>query len=188
MKNVIKMLIVLSSIGVISGGVLSQVSSWANPFIEINRKKETERAIFIVQPEAKSYAAVEQVDFEMYKALDGNNKLLGYALPFEGNGFQGKIRIMIGLSKELDKIISIETLEQVETPGLGTKITEEDFKNQFKNLSTIPKVEWVKGVPPAKENQIQAITGATISSKSVVEIINAGLDKARKDLSTGEVK
>ena len=63
-------------------------------------------------------------------------------------------------------------LEQVETPGLGGRIGEDVFQDQFKGIKTEPAVEYVKNQEPETDNQIQAITGATISSRSVVKIIN----------------
>jgi Na+-translocating ferredoxin:NAD+ oxidoreductase subunit G len=88
--------------------------------------------------------------------------------------------MIAGLSEDLEKIIAIEILDQIETPGLGTKIVEEPFTTQFIQLETNPNVAWVKGVEPSKPNEIQTITGATISSKAVVSIINDGLTKLKK--------
>ena len=59
MKLVIHMLVTLTIIGVISGGVLSGINGWAEPKIIANRKAETERAIFVVQKEATNYKKVE---------------------------------------------------------------------------------------------------------------------------------
>jgi electron transport complex protein RnfG len=185
MKIVIHMIATLTIIGVIAGGLLSEVNDWAKPLIAKNQKAETEKAIFLVNPAGKSYEVVPNAGFEIYKVFDENKNLIGYSLAYEGNGFQGKIRLIIGLEKDLDKITSIEILEQVETPGLGTKILEDPFRKQFDGLATTPFVEYVKGVPPSKPNQVQTITGATISSKSVVAIINAGLEKARKQKEKG---
>lgn len=187
MNTVIKMLVVLSIIGVISGALLSQISGWAEPKIEMHRKAATEEAIFMVQPNAKDYEKVESVDFELYKVFDEARALIGYALPYEGNGFQGKIRLMVGVKDDLNQLVGLEILEQVETPGLGTKVTEDPFTNQFNNLSTEPQVDWVKGSAPSKPNEIQAITGATISSKSVVQIINDGLAKLRSAEEGGKL-
>jgi len=111
--------------------------------------------------------------------FDDAKQPIGYSLPWEGNGFQGKIGIMIGLSIDLSTITSIEILEQVETPGLGTKVTEDPFRKQFSGLKAEPQVDWVKGAPPTKPNEIQTITGATISSKAIVAIVNDGLSTAR---------
>lgn len=181
MKLVIHMLVTLTIIGVVSGALLSEINSWAAPKIEANRKAETERAIFVVQSDATKYEKVENVDFELYEVFDDDKNSLGYALPYEGNGFQGKIRLIVGLDKELTNILGLEVLEQVETPGLGTKVTETPFTDQFINLLLKPQVEWVKGVEPSNPNEIQAITGATISSKAIVNIINNGVKKLREN-------
>ncbi|MGK9369302.1 FMN-binding protein [Melioribacter sp. Ez-97] len=179
MNNSIKMIIALTSIALASGAVLSGVSNWAAPHIEANRIAETEAAIYFVHNKAKSYKKIETDFGEVYKVYDEDGIPAGYSIVSEGNGFQGKIRLMIGTDTTLNKITAIEILEQVETPGLGSRITEEEFKNQFKNLSAQPSVNWVKGKTPEKPNEIEAITGATISSKSVCAIINEALQKAR---------
>lgn len=180
MKLVIHMLITLTIIGVISGGLLSEINSWAKPKIEANRKAETERAIFVVQAEATNYEKVESADFELYEVFDDDKNSLGYALPYEGNGFQGNIRLIIGVDKSLTKILALEVLEQVETPGLGTKVTETPFTDQFKNLLVTPQINSVKGVEPENPNEVQAITGATISSKAIVRIINDGVNRLKE--------
>ncbi len=179
MKKVIHMIAALTIIGIVAGGLLSEVNNWAYPLIVANQKAETEKAIFLVQPNGKTYEAVKSPEIEIFKVFDENKNLVGYSLVSAGNGFQGKVKIMTGLNKDLSEIEMIEILEQVETPGLGTKITEEPFKDQFKGLQTSPQINWVKGKVPEHPNEIQTITGATISSKAVVEIINAGLEKAR---------
>jgi electron transport complex protein RnfG len=180
MNKVIQMLLVLTGIGIIAGGLLAMVDGWADPLIAANKKAETEAAIFRVQSEGKSYEALTNAGFEVYKVKNENAEEVGYALVYEGNGFQGKIRLICGLSADLEKIYAVEILDQVETPGLGTKVTETPFLEQFKQLETSPAVNWVKGVPPSKPNEIQAITGATISSKAVVAIINNGIEQMKK--------
>ncbi len=180
MKTVIHMIATLTIIGVISGGILFIVSDWADPLIAANQKAETEKAIFLVHPEGKSYEAVNTKEIESYKVFDEQKNLLGFSLVHDGNGFQGKIRLMIGLSADLNQVSSIEVLEQVETPGLGNKITEEPFKKQFNSLPNTPEIIWVKNEQPDQPNEIQAITGATISSRSVVTIINSGVAKMRE--------
>ena len=181
MKLVIHMLVTLTIIGVISGGVLSGINSWAEPKIIANRKAETERAIFVVQNEATNYKKIEDVNFEVYEVFDDSSNSLGYALPYEGNGFQGNIRLIIGVNKEADKVLGLEVLEQVETPGLGTKVTETPFTDQFKNLIVTPEIKSVKGVEPQNPNEVQAITGATISSKAIVRIVNEGIKKLKEN-------
>jgi electron transport complex protein RnfG len=179
MKTTTHMIATLTIIGIVTGGLLAGVSNWANPRIEAIKKVETEKAIFLVNPSGKSYEAVQNAGFEIYKVKDESDKVIGYSLACEGNGFQGKIRIMIGLSADIKKLTMYEILEQSETPGLGTKILADPFKKQFNGLVTEPEIKWVKGKAPSNPNEIQTITGATISSKSVVAIINSALVKAR---------
>ncbi len=179
MKTIISMLLTLSLIGIVAGGGLAKVSAWADPLIAANKKAETERAIFLVNPAGKSYETVPNLKFTIYSVFDEAKQQIGYSLPWEGNGFQGKIGVMIGLSTDLSTITSIEILEQTETPGLGTKVTEDPFRKQFDKLVADPDVAWVKGAPPTKPNEIQTITGATISSKAIVAIVNDGLATAR---------
>ncbi|MBN2572200.1 MAG: FMN-binding protein [Ignavibacteriales bacterium] len=183
MNLVTKMLLTLTVIGIISGGFLMKINEWAEPKIDEHRKTATEEAIFKVQQKAKSYEKVN-VDKELYKVYDENKNPIGFALPFVGNGFQGKIRVIIGIADDLEKLTGIQVLEQVETPGLGTKIVEDPskkgnefwFPNQFIDLSVKPEIKWIKGIAPDEPNEVEAITGATISSKSLIQIINNGIE------------
>jgi electron transport complex protein RnfG len=188
MNKVIQMLLVLTGIGIIAGGLLAMVDGWADPLIAANKKAETEAAIFRVQSEGKSYEALANAGFEVYKVKNEKADEVGYTVVYEGNGFQGKIRLICGLSADLEKILAVEILEQIETPGLGTKVTEAPFTDQFKQLETSPSVNWVKGIEPENPNEIQAITGATISSKAVVEIINNGIEQMKKLRDAGGLK
>jgi electron transport complex protein RnfG len=92
---------------------------------------------------------------------------------------------MVGVGPNLNRIKGIQILESSETPGLGGKIRGEPFKNQFRGLQVEREVGLVKSAEPEK-GEIQAITGATISSRAVVNIINKGLDRVRSVLSKGE--
>lgn len=186
MKTAVQMIVTLVVIGIISGALLSELSGWAAPKIAAHRKAATEKAIFLVQPEADKYKKIESLDFEIYEVFD-HEMTIGYALPYSGSGFQGNIRLMIGLDNDLETIIGMRVLEQVETPGLGTKVTEKSFTDQFLGLFAIPQIESVKGAKPSKDNEIEAITGATISSKAVVRIINKGLDELRSLKKEGKL-
>lgn len=60
----------------------------------------------------------------------------------------------------------------METPGLGAEIASKEFRSQFANLPAEIPIEYILNKLPEKPNQIQAITGATISTRAVVNIIN----------------
>jgi len=196
------MILTLSIVGIISGAALVGVYQYTHPLIEKNKEEALQRAIFEVLPEAKDYDVItyntitkevlpREKDYRstteeekvVYKGLDSSGALIGYALEGEGAGYQGVIKIMIGIDPDLNNTIGIEILESVETPGLGAKITSPWFKDQFNNLKILPLVELIKNKLPFKPNQVQAITGATISSQAVVDIVNKTLKQAREILS-----
>ncbi len=168
-------------IGVLSGAVLSGVFSKADPMIKANKEKELREAIFVVLPEARDFKVIKKKvgaeTLTVYKGIDAAGNPAGVAFKADGNGFAGNIGLMVGLSKEYLKLVGVEVLEQLETPGLGDRIREEAFKAQFRGLDVQPKVEYIKYRKPEKPNQIQAITGATISSEAVVKNINNAVSK-----------
>ncbi len=118
---------------------------------------------------------------DIYRVYNNTGTLAGYIFTAEGRGYQGPIKIICGISVSLDRLLGIEILESTETPGLGAKIDSKDFKNQFKGLAVMPQITYTKS-PPADENQIQAITGATVSSRSVVNILNSKIEQIRDKL------
>ena len=181
MRKSVQMVLVLSIVGIVSGGALVGIYRYAQPRIEENKKREIRQAIFEVVPEAKSYETITKDNQLIYKGLDSSGNLVGYAFIGEGAGYQGKIEIMIGMDSILDKTTGIQILESIETPGLGAKITLEPFRDQFRKLLVLPFIELIK--KETKEpNQIQAITGATISSQAVVDILNKTIEEVREKL------
>jgi electron transport complex protein RnfG len=180
MKKILQIILVLTFTASISGFVLSSVNNWAKPFIEENRIKAISQAIFQVQSEGMRYEKLNLEEMDVFEVFDENDNSLGYAVVHQGNGFQGIIKLIFGINKELNRIKAIEVLEQVETPGLGSLITEDNFKNRFKNLNVQPLIQVVKDRKPSHNNEVQAITGATISSKAVVRIVNEAVEKLKK--------
>ncbi len=176
MKQSLKMVLVLAIVGLVSGASLALVYKYALPRIEDNQKKELEQAIFKVFPDGTRYEILDEKE-EIYRVYD-KNILLGYAFTAEGNGYQGNIKLMTGLKKDLMTLTGMEILESTETPGLGGEIAGEDFRKQFINLKTSPKIICVKEKTTG-EYKVQAITAATISSKSVVNIINTKIEKVK---------
>lgn len=178
MKNsAFKMVLVLTITGLLTGGILAGFYTVASPRIEYNRLQELKRAIFTVLPEAKDYKEIKRDGMVIYEGMDEKGELVGYAFIAEGTGFSGPIRMMVGIEKDLLKLKDMKVIEEKETPGLGTKIEGSPFKDQFKGLTVEPMIEYVKNKRPEKPNQIQAITGATISTKAVVNGINGSVRK-----------
>ena len=101
-------------------------------------------------------------------------EIAGYAIKVAPKGYAGPVEIMVGLSTD-GKVTGIKILSHTETPGLGANAPEPKFSDQYKNKPTKGKLEVVKTVP-SKDNQIQALTGATITSKAVTLGVNDAID------------
>ena len=176
-----KMVVVLAVIGIVSGGILALTYVNALPLIQENQARETSDAVLAVIEGAESYEEVELDRSTTYYIGKTGEETVGYAVLSEGSGYQGKIRIMTGYSSDLSAITGLQVLENVETPGLGNRIVGESFRSQFVGVTPAPLVVCVKGEKP-KSSEIEAITGATVSSKAVTRILNEGLTKVRSAL------
>jgi len=108
---------------------------------------------------------------EAYVGTSGGN-IVGYTVKIApSNGYSGPIEMLTGISTD-GVVQAIEILKQNETPGLGAKATEPEFKDQYKDKSALEEIIVVKSIPAADSNEIQAITGATITSKAVTDGAN----------------
>jgi len=85
------------------------------------------------------------------------------------------LRLVVGLAPDGSEIFGIKVVEHLETPGLGNKI-ESPWADQFKGKAATAKLK-VEKRPPAAANEIQAITGATWSSRYVTDIVNDVIKK-----------
>ncbi len=176
MRLEIKMLIVLTLIALISGGVLGLTYIKTSPRIEKNLELAKEKALKKVVPGVAGYEVKELDRYTtLFVAKDSSDRVVGYGVLIQGSGFQGPIKLMVGFDTTCTKLTGLEVIENVETPGLGNRITESWFREQFKGR--IPPIQVVKGKKPENAHEIQAITGATISSRSVVRIVNMAQSK-----------
>lgn len=181
MKEAFKIIVVLTVICLICAFFLSFVFSVAKEKIEMNAKRAIEEGISKLAPCAKRVEEIKLKDEVVYKLFDEQDNSVGYAFLAQGQGYQGKIKILAVVDSSLEKLEGIEVVESVETPGLGARITEALFREQFKKLTVIPKIEYVKE-EVEKDNQIMAITGATVTSGAVINILNKRIEELREEL------
>jgi Na+-translocating ferredoxin:NAD+ oxidoreductase subunit G len=127
-----------------------------------------------------------QLGMEVRKAFNSKDKLVGWVLRASGAGFADKIEILIGLDLSAAKITGIYILEQQETPCLGSKITTSRWNSQYVDQPTDTKLVVAKGMSSEqkklKDGKIDAISGATISSDAVTDIVNDAVTKAKPAL------
>ena len=125
----------------------------------------------------------------LYLGYEEDGKtILGYAFPVGGPGFWGPIFGMVAVDSEASKILGIAFYKHAETPGLGGRITEEWFKAQFKGLTIFPieegkKIFYLKPQGTGKApNELDAITGATGTSRGVEGFLNNELDRYLREV------
>jgi Na+-transporting NADH:ubiquinone oxidoreductase subunit C len=112
----------------------------------------------------------------------------GYALPVGGPGFWGPIQGLVGITPDATMVLGIAFIKHSETPGLGGRITEPWFTEQFKDLPLHPikgdqNIFYLKPEGTAQAtNELDAITGATNTSSAVEAFLNRELDQFLKEL------
>jgi len=179
MKDVFKITAALTITCLVCAFSLALVFNSAKGKIAYNTKKRINDAIVKLSPSADKIDKVNLKGAGLYKLFNKKRDFLGYAFIAEGQGYQGKIKILAVSGPFFKELEGIEVIDSVETPGLGAKIMGEWFKKQFSKVNILSDIECVKK-KVKKNNQIQAITGATISSRSVVKILNNRIAYLRK--------
>ena len=172
----------------IYGGALAAVHTTLSGKIAENKKNETYSVIPALVPGADRAKTVELLiegrngrQARVYKILAADGAHKGWVVPAGGQGFADRIEVLIGLDAQLATITGLYVLDQKETPGLGDYITGDDFQNRFKGKPTDKPLLVVKSDPEA-DNEIRALTGATISSESVSAMVNDALANLKEPI------
>lgn len=184
-----RMILVLTLITLLSGGILAGWDAVTKPRIAQHRLEALQAAIGEVLPAHDGYESIDTEFGPLYVGSKADSSSpVGVAFMAVGSGFQGTLRIMVGLTPDMSQLTGIKVLEQIETPGLGTKISIDPtnkenpfwFPEQFKGVHVSPEILVIKNAQPSHNNEIQGITGATISSKAVVRILNEQIAEVQK--------
>ena len=188
-----RMILVLTLVGLISGGFLAGVAKLTKERIALNVQAEIEEAIQEVVDEADVNQVLhEEEDLVIYKESKDTGELSGFAIQATGVGFQDKITLMVGLDPAMKQITGLTIISQSETPGLGAKIEDWDAFLQFweSRDATGPLTLRKPPSPTVEEllpSEINTITAATISSKKVLEIVNFSIERMRELLRQGTI-
>jgi electron transport complex protein RnfG len=173
------LVIVLS---LVFGASLAAVQATLNPKIEANKLRDTIGQIPNLVPGAVDGKAETIGDQTVYRALDGHGQPVGWVIPARGQGFADVIELLIGTDNDVQRITGLYVLKQLETPGLGDNITGGAFRGRFKDKSLAQALVVTKMAPKA-ECEIEGVTGATISSMSVVGIVNGAVEQFRSAMA-----
>lgn len=148
-----------------------------------NSRLRLENAVLEVVPGGTVSEPVEVSRVQLYRVRDDSGAVCGWGTTAEGRGFQDRIRLMVGLSNDGSRVTGLTVLESNETPGLGDRIQQPEFRNQFVGKSTEhPFTRSRPGV--SADTPVDAITGATISSDAVIDAVNRQMNMVAKELTS----
>ncbi|MDV4151146.1 RnfABCDGE type electron transport complex subunit G [Clostridium sp. AL.422] len=191
-STIIKDTIILLIITLVAGFALAAVNRITTEPIAYARTEEKNKAYRAMFNDAETFEENEDLikkcnsskEFLVDKGFNGtkidealiaksNNEVIGYILNSTSpNGYGGNIQISLGLDKE-GKIQGFEILSISETVGLGMKANDDEFKSQFAGKN-VKEIKYTKS-GAAAEDEINAISGATITTAAVTEAVNSAL-------------
>ncbi|MCK5798550.1 MAG: FMN-binding protein, partial [Deltaproteobacteria bacterium] len=176
-------------LGAMFGSGLAGIEIWLRPKIDQNKLNETLSEIPNLVKGASKGAPDDKTipGRRVFRALSAGGDLLGWVVLGKGQGFGGTIEVLIGLDREAKKLTGIFILAQNETPGLGNYISDKPFTSEFPSLKVGAgghKLIASQAPPQHAKGQIKAVTGATISSVAVCNIINKTVGEVQSKLAT----
>ena len=192
----------LAVAGVLAGLLIVLVNQHTKPLIDKYLAEQLQKAVYEVLPGIERYStfylvndalaatlpegAKESEYKRLYVGYDAAGQVSGVAVSRGESGFQDIVQIIFGFEPASGKLTGMKVLESKETPGLGDKIFKDQaFVDQFFAGPETPLVGVKAGAGKGLPNEIDTITGATISSKVVIDIINHGLEEWKPVIDRG---
>ncbi len=134
----------------------------------------------VALPDAEEFT---ETDAGYYKGMSGGS-VVGYVFEISSAGYGGAVNVMTGISAD-GNITGVVILSQNETPGLGANILKDDFTAQYKQGVPERGLEVIKN-QAAGEGEIEALTGATVSSTAVTNAVNRAVEIYNNEIKGGE--
>lgn len=192
----------LAVAGMLAGLLIVVVNLHTKPIIDKWKAEQLQLAVYEVLPGVEHYDTFYLVNDELsatlpegakesefkrvYVGRDEKGETAGVAISRGESGFQDVIMVIFGHDPATGKLSGMKILDSKETPGLGDKIFKDmDFVDQFFAGPETPLLAVKSGSGKGKPNEIDMITGATISSKAVIQIINNALAEWKPVLDRG---
>lgn len=181
MKTFLRFSITLFIICLVAAGSLSLINQVTQEKILAQIKQEQEAALSEVMPEADNFQEVKKDDQILYYKAFKNGEFIGLAFKAKGKGYSSVIETMAGMDLEA-RITGIKIISQNETPGLGSRIIEVAEEITLVDVLKAKKKEEKQKKPwfceqfkekniANLDKEVQAITGATISSEAVIKSV-----------------
>lgn len=191
MREIFKLAGILFIITVIAAVLLGATNMATADRIEQQLIQENVDARKAVLEDVEEFKKMEDADLqnimqsefpiieEVYEGIKGQ-EVVGYTFKTTPSGYGGIIVVNVGISVD-GKLTGIKVVSHEETPGLGAKATEDVFQQQYKAKAIDQALEVVK-TTPSKDNEVEAITGATTTSDTVTEGVNNAIDLYNKHI------
>lgn len=173
----LRLVFALATVGFIAGVAIVASFQATKETIRKNKEEALQAAVFRVVPGAAKIEPWVAPDGRTYfVCYDASGEVAGVAIEASGQGFQDTIRILYGYSPKENAIVGMEVLESKETPGLGDKIANDpQFQSNFDRLVVDREVVLVKHGEKKNPWEIEAITGATVSSRAITNLLRESL-------------
>lgn len=175
------------------GLLIAVTSAGLSPRIRQNEINKRNRLVSALLPEAKNFILTDEQleiqslqrkkeNIEIYRAISDVNECVGWSFEAIGSGFADKIKLVVAVDKDFEKIAGFDVLSSNETPGFGDQIKYDYFRSQFKGAPAEELKLVTVGEPDEIDSQIVAISGATISSEAVVEIVSNYVTQVKEQM------
>lgn len=186
LMDTLKMLVFIILLGTFSATTLVSLENYTLNMVATNVGAGLQKGVLSALHLEYTDETVEQVfnenitiesvgEITLYQVSNGN-----FATQFNGEGLWGPISGVIALSSDLKTIEGLSILEQQETPGLGARIVEEEFLGQFKGVEVDPQLIVKKGEPAVNGNEVDGISGASMTSKAMENMLNEHITNLRE--------
>lgn len=169
-KDILKPALILFVICLVVTALLAGTNLLTKDKIAEQSALEAEQSRKVVLSDADSF---EEADG--YYIGKANNETVGYVFQTEAKGYGGAVKVMTGISAD-GQITGVVILEHSETPGLGANAEKASFTDQFKQTALEKGITLVKNKAPS-DGEIEAMTGASITSRAVTNAVNEAITK-----------
>ncbi len=198
-EKIYKLGFILMGICLIAGIALAGAYHLTRGIIEERARDDQLQALRIVLPLATRFSGLERgSEINFYRGLDDTGTVVGYAFQGEAKGYSSMIKVMVGVDTT-GTVAGIQIVEQKETPGLGTKAVEVPTTRTFwqallgRGAGAEPGRPWFEDqfagkmvkdlhvVTGPTDTEIQALTGATITSRAVTDAVRESVEAFLKE-------
>lgn len=173
-ESLMKPTLVLTIICLVTTFALALTNFLTKDTIKKVKEEKANEQRQIILPSAKTFTEKtfkgEQGEFVYYEGKDASGNIVGFIFNNKTPGYGGDVIVNLAVN-DAGEIQGVQPFDLQETPNIGMKVANQEFLDQFKGL--VGEVDATSGKPA--ENEVQAVSGATISTSAFVNSVNLGM-------------